>query len=87
MMRSVLVLFALAVTLSGCFYRGGTGRCHSLQEYQLAEPGPRVRVPEGLETLPPEQRLPVPYGETQSEPIPEDQPCLDQPPSYNDRAP
>lgn len=62
-------------------------KCHKPQEYQQAEIGPRIRVPEGLEPLDPELRLNVPFGDRQTKPRPPDQPCLVEPPDVMDRSP
>ena len=76
-----MVIAAVAVT--GCFGRKNKPKkCHKPQEYQKAEPGPRVRVPENKEQLSADDRLRLPYGETAKQPIPKDQPCLEQPPEF-----
>ncbi len=62
-------------------------KCHEKSEYQDAQPGPRLRVPGNLESLPPDARLEVPYGEANTEATALDQPCLIKPPAYEDRKP
>jgi uncharacterized lipoprotein len=60
-------------------------KCHKAQEYQTATIGPRVRVPSDLEPLKDENRLEVPFGETRKEPTIKGDPCLIEPPDYQDR--
>jgi hypothetical protein len=67
-MSLVMVLLA-AVLLTGCFGKKKLKKCHKQQEYQQAKPGPRVRVPEGMQELPEEERLRMPYGKTQQQPV------------------
>jgi uncharacterized lipoprotein len=82
----LMVLTALLV-LQGCgVFKSDLDKCHELREYQAAEPGPRLRVPDGLEPLNAEARLEMPYGAVNVDATPDDQPCLIEPPSYNDRA-
>ena len=60
-------------------------KCHKAQEYQAATIGPRVRVPGDLEPLEDANRLDVPFGETRTEPTAKGDPCLIEPPDYQDR--
>lgn len=60
-------------------------KCHKPQEYQTAEVAPRVRTPDDLEALKAENRLEVPFGETKTDPTPKGDPCLIEPPEYQDR--
>lgn len=57
-------------------------KCHKPQEFQQARPGPRVRVPEEMESLSADDRLRLPYGETQTTPVPKGEPCLAEPPKF-----
>ena len=81
-MGRALLLLVVAIFLLGCSSSGGSTKCYKKREYQEAKPGPRVRVPEGMLPLPREERLEVPYGETQTEPFPKSEPCLVDPPAY-----
>ncbi len=82
----LLSLVAL-VAVSGCgVFQSELDKCHEKREYQEAQPGPRLRVPEDMDALDPEARLELPYGETNVEPTAPDQPCLIEPPSYNDQS-
>ncbi|MDP6437103.1 MAG: hypothetical protein QF790_02570 [Gammaproteobacteria bacterium] len=84
----MICLLALAAVAQGCGVFGGdAGKCHERSEYQDATPGPRLRVPDDLESLPHEARLEIPYGEINTESTPFDVPCLVEPPSYEDRSP
>ena len=85
MMLRLTVMVLSVVLLSGCIFSSGKEKCHKPQEYQQAKPAPRVRVPDGMTPLPDSSRLPVPYGEAQSEAIPKDEPCLIEPPGYYDQ--
>jgi uncharacterized lipoprotein len=60
-------------------------KCHKAQEYQTATIGPRVRVPSDLEPLKAENRLELPFGETRTDPTAKGDPCLIEPPDYQDR--
>jgi uncharacterized lipoprotein len=81
-----LLLAALALASASCS-RGKSKleKCHKQQEYQAAQVGPRVRTPDDLNDLNDQARLPVPFGETHTEPTAADQPCLINPPDYTDR--
>jgi uncharacterized lipoprotein len=83
----LLALLVLALTTQACSPKNKLEKCHKPQEYQKAKPGPRLRVPGELEALPSEARLPVPYGETKTEPTKKGVPCLVDPPSFEDRTP
>ncbi len=73
----------VAVSLcAGCFGKREMKRCHKPQEYQDAKPGPRVRVPDEMKQLPEDERLRYPYGQTQNQPVPKGQPCLEEPPTF-----
>jgi uncharacterized lipoprotein len=61
-------------------------KCHKAQEYQTAAVGPRVRVPDDLQALNDDNRLDVPFGETRTTPTPKGDPCLIEPPEYQDRS-
>jgi uncharacterized lipoprotein len=83
-----VLLVALALASASCS-RGKSKleKCHKAQEYQAAQVGPRVRTPDDLNDLPDQARLPVPFGESHTEPTVADQPCLINPPDYTDRQP
>lgn len=85
LLRISIMLFA--VFLIGCSPKNKLEKCHKKQEYQDAGPGPRIRVPGELEALSSEARLPVPYGETRTDPTKVGDPCLVEPPSFDDPAP
>ena len=79
----------LSVAMSALVFTGGCGlfkteidKCREKREYQQAQPAPRVQVPDDLEQLPEEARVPIPYGETNTEPTPPEDPCLIEPPDY-----
>lgn len=59
-------------------------KCYEQREYQAARPGPRIRVPDDLEPLAEDAWVPVPYGEANTTPTPQDDPCLIEPPDYRD---
>jgi uncharacterized lipoprotein len=82
MMGRVFLLVIASLLIFGCSSSGGSTECYKKQEYQAAKPGPRVRVPNDMQPLPREERLNVPYGETQTEPFPKSDPCLVDPPLY-----
>ena len=83
-----IYLFLLVTVVQGCgMFGGGLEKCHERSEYQDAKPGPLLRVPADLESLSPEARLEIPYGEANTEATPPDQPCLIEPPAYDDRNP
>jgi len=86
LLRAIWLALAVVVAVAGCS-RGKPKleKCHKPQEYQEARVGPRVRTPDDLNDLKDEARLPVPFGETKTEPTPEGEPCLVEPPSYTDR--
>ncbi len=90
-MRPLLVslfLVVVVVVAAGCSGpKTKLDKCHKPQEYQQAEIGPEVRVPDDLQPLDDDLRLDVPAGERQTEPWPPDQPCLVEPPDYMDRSP
>ena len=76
------VVLLVASACVGCFGKREMKRCHKPQEYQQAEPGPRLRVPDGMETLPADERLRLPYGERKTTPVPRGEPCLEDPPTF-----
>ena len=80
--RFALVFAALVVVAACSKGEKKIEKCHKPQEYQEARPGPRVRTSEGMEDLPEDERLRLPYGKTQSRPIREGQPCLAEPPEF-----
>lgn len=81
-LRSVWV-GAAVMTLPSCgIFKTELDKCYEPREYQEAKPGPRARVPEGLEPIGDDAWVPIPYGETNNEPTPEGYPCLIEPPDY-----
>ncbi len=82
MMGRIFLLLITGLFLFGCSSKGGSTKCHKQREYQEAKPGPRVRVPEDMHQLPDEERLSMPYGETQTEAFPKTEPCLVDPPTF-----
>lgn len=86
MNQEKLVLTALlsgTMLLSGCgMFKSEVDKCHEEREYQSARSSDRAVIPEGLQPLPDEARLPIPYGETKTEPTPPEEPCLIEPPEY-----
>jgi len=88
-MRSEVALLAVTsialLALGGCgVFKTELDKCHEYREYQTAKPGPRAQIPDDLEKLPQEARLPIPYGEANTEATPKSNPCLIEPPAYRD---
>ena len=81
----VLVMFT-ATLLSGCFFGGGQS-CNKPQEYQSSNSVKPLEVPAGLESPQEQNKLVIPPGERQTQPLPKGQPCLDEPPDYFDTDP
>jgi uncharacterized lipoprotein len=81
--RQILLTSLIAVLIVACS-RGEKKieKCHKPQEYQEARPGPRVRTPAGMEDLPEDERLRLPYGKTRNQPLPKGEPCLAEPPKF-----
>ena len=75
-----------AVLLSGCFF-GRSESCNKPQEYQSSDSVSPLRVPAGLDQQEDPNKLVIPPGEKQTQPIPKGQPCLDEPPDYFDTNP
>ena len=84
-MTRLLPLIALTalVFTGGCgLFKTEIDKCREKREYQQAQTAPRIQVPEDLGQLPEEARVPIPYGETNTEPTPPEDPCLIEPPDY-----
>lgn len=80
-MKTMLRL-AIGLTLVGAL--GACGKdvdlaCDEVQTYQLAVPGKRVVVPEGLDPLDPLQEVPLPEASPRAD-RPDGSPCIDRPP-------
>jgi hypothetical protein len=77
-----IILIACATALGGCFFGGGSKACHKPQEYHTSAEAPPLIVPEDLD--PPERdgALVIGGGPRATEPIPKNQPCLEEPPDY-----
>ena len=82
---SLLVLSA-AMLLSSCFF-GRTQSCNKPQEYQSSNSVKPIEVPAGLDHQEEPNKLVIPPGEKQTQPIPKGQPCLEEPPDYFDTNP
>jgi len=80
--RSLLLVAAVLAVVACSRGEKKVEKCHKPQEYQQAKPGPRVRVPPGMDKLSEEERLRLPYGDTQEQPIPKGEPCLAEPPQF-----
>jgi uncharacterized lipoprotein len=83
--NSALLAGVLAVVglSAGCgLFKTEIDKCHEQREYQAAKPGPRVRIPADLNSLSEETWVPVPYGDTDTEATPDNEPCLIEPPEY-----
>jgi len=87
-MRSAILSAGLiALALAACSGpKTKLDKCHKAQEYQAANVAPRLRVPDDLVPLDDNVRLQVPFGERQTEPTDPSQPCLVEPPDYQDRS-
>ncbi|SVC13256.1 uncharacterized protein METZ01_LOCUS266110 [marine metagenome] len=83
---ALLLVLVIMVPLSGCFF-GGTQPCNKPQEYQSSKSVKPVEVPPGLTPPDAPSKLVIPPGELQTQPIPEGQPCPDEPPDYFDTNP
>ncbi len=86
-MRSVhmilpLLLWAL-LSLSGCgMFKTELDKCHEQREYQESRTGIPAKVPDDLQGLSEEARLPIPEGETNTKATSPEEPCLIEPPEY-----
>ena len=87
MKRLALLLVPIAaMLLSGCFF-GRSQSCNKPQEYQSSKSVKTIEVPAGLDTPEEPNKLVIPPGEMQTQPIPKGEPCLDEPPDYFDTNP
>ena len=87
-MRFLMPCCAAVLVLAACSGpKNKLEKCHKEQEYQQATVGPRLRVPDDLVELEVQARLDVPFGETKTDPTPKGEPCLIEPPDYQDRSP
>jgi len=78
-MGRVLLLAVCVAFLSGC---AAKGRCHKVREYQKAEPGKEIAVPEGLAPLEQTDKIVVPEGERNQSSVPRKEKCPEFPPEY-----
>ncbi len=80
------ILLGGLLMLSGCgIFKTELDKCHEQREYQAARSGEPTKVPDDLQSLSEEARLPIPVGETNTEATSPEDPCLIEPPDY--RAP
>lgn len=77
-------LLALPLANCGVVFKSEIDKCYEEREYQQAQPGPRLRVPETLESMAEDAWIPIPYGVTNTTPTPEGEPCLIEPPPYRE---
>ena len=83
MRRNALTLIPFAgILLAGCFFGGGTQRCHKPQEYQSSRSIEPIDIPEGLNAPDESTKLVIPPGDLQRQPVPKGEPCLEKPPDY-----
>jgi len=80
----VKTLLRVAIGLTLATALGACGKdadlaCDDVQTYQLAVPGKRVVVPEGLDPLDPLQEVPLPEAWPSAQRA-EGSPCIDRPP-------
>ncbi len=90
-MRAVRLMLLLGLlagsAIGGCgMFKTELDKCREQREYQEAAPGARVQVPADLQDLNEDAWVPVPYGESNTEATPPDDPCLIQPPDYRDES-
>jgi len=79
-----VTLLRLAIVLSLATFITACGKdvdltCDDVQTYQLAVPGKRIVVPEGLDPLDPLQEVPLPEASPRAA-RPAGSPCIDRPP-------
>jgi uncharacterized lipoprotein len=76
------ILILWAGLLSGCFFGSKTKACHKPQEYQSSGQVEKLQVPDDLDAPNREGALVIAEGARATQPVPEDQPCPEQPPDY-----
>ncbi|MDH3512809.1 MAG: hypothetical protein OER85_18365 [Gammaproteobacteria bacterium] len=76
------VLILCAGLLSGCFFGSKTKACHKPQEYQSSTEVEKLQVPDELDAPNREGALVIAEGARATQPVPQDQPCPEQPPDY-----
>ncbi len=79
----LLIICAWASLAGGCgIFKTEIDKCHEAREYQEARSGQRTQVPDDLQPLSKDVWVPIPEGETHTEVIPDEDPCLIEPPDY-----
>lgn len=77
-----VVLIFCAGLLNGCFFGSKTKACHKPQEYQSSSEVEKLQVPDDLDAPNREGALVIAEGARATQPVPQDQPCPEQPPDY-----
>lgn len=79
-------LTGLLLLSGGCgIFKTELDKCHEAREYQQARTGSRTQVPADLQPLSEDAWVPIPEGETRTQPTPADEPCLIEPPDYRNQ--
>jgi hypothetical protein len=71
-------LLGAALIAGAC---GGADVCEKPKHYQTSQPGKRIEVPEGLDSLNSAREMTIPEPSPR-DPRPANAPCLEVPPSY-----
>ena len=77
-----IVLTLISVGLSACFFGGRDQSCRKQEEYQRSASAAEIKIPEGLDTPRPSDRLVIPEITQNEDAVPPDNPCLEQPPEF-----
>lgn len=77
-----VVLTLVSAGLSACFFGGRDKPCRKQEEYQRSASGAEIKIPEGLDTPRPSDRLVIPEVAQNDAAVPPDDPCLEQPPDF-----
>jgi uncharacterized lipoprotein len=77
-----IVLTLVSVGLSACFFGGRDQSCRKQGEYQRSASAAQIKIPEGLDTPRPSDRLVIPEVTLDEDAVPPDNPCLEQPPDF-----
>ncbi len=73
-------LLGAALFVGAC--GAGSNVCEKPKHYQTSQPGKRIEVPEGLDSLNSAREMAIPEPSPR-DPRPEGAPCLELPPSYS----
>ena len=77
-----IVVILCAIWLGGCFSSGKSTACYKPQEFQSSRDVEALQVPNDLDPPRREGILLIAEGPRATQPVPDGQPCLDQPPDY-----